>query len=160
MQRTSIVADDVRASRELVACWLAELNFETALAANGDSAWETIIQTMPDLVVTDIEMPGQSGLELLRQIREHSAKRVRCMPVVLISSLSDAALEKMVLDLGATAVLAKPLSKTEFQALIYRIRSEGFAARCDPGSIKVPIGTRPVSPTLRRLVEQARRRLS
>lgn len=158
MRRTSIVADDVRSSRELVARWLDEKDYSSFLASDGDAAWEALNDACPDLVVTDIEMPGKSGLELLRQIREHPDKRVRCTPVVVISSLNDSVLAEVVLGMGATAVLAKPLAKTEFQASIDGIcRGElkhGVIANMNEVLSRAKPG--PISPTLRRLIDQAR----
>jgi CheY-like chemotaxis protein len=121
MPQNGVVADDVRASRELVGHWMEEFGYESDVAKNGNLAWESILQLRPDIVVTDIEMPGKSGLELLRQIREHSSDQLSSTPVVVITSLNDAALESRVLGLGATAVLFKPLVKKKFQQVIDKI---------------------------------------
>jgi putative two-component system response regulator len=71
-----------------------------------------------DTIVTDVQMPGMDGFELIRQIREVQG-RVD-IPIIVVTGLSDAALKRRALDLGATDLLSKPVSRED---LIARVQS-------------------------------------
>ena len=81
--RRILVADDSGVIRQLVAGYLSVFDAQLVLATSGSEAWESFLQIAPDLVVSDIEMPGLSGVELAQRIRQHAPSRV---PIILISS--------------------------------------------------------------------------
>ncbi len=68
--RTCVIVDDVRAYRLQVKWWLDELGFQSTEASDADQALQVIRSQHPDLVVTDIDMPGHSGLDLVRAVRD------------------------------------------------------------------------------------------
>ena len=80
--RRILVADDSGVIRQLVAGYLSVFDAQLVLATSGSEAWESFLQISPDLVVSDIEMPGLSGVELAQRIRQQAPTRV---PVILIS---------------------------------------------------------------------------
>ncbi|QDT02051.1 Gliding motility regulatory protein [Rubripirellula lacrimiformis] len=163
MTLRSLVADDVRHNRTLAVHWLKELGHETFEAADGGEAWHIAKDKPLDLIVTDIEMPGRSGLDFLQQLRGHEISTIADVPVVVMSSLQDALLEKLALGFGATIVVRKPLSKLDFQKAVQRAMasppSEGVSPEANSDHPSDDPGVGPISPTLRRIADRARRGL-
>ena len=78
-------------------------------------ALKAIADTLPDLGVFDIKMPGMDGMELLRRVREFSA-----VPVIFLTSKDDELDEALGLAMGADDYISKPFSQ---RLLIARIRA-------------------------------------
>jgi CheY-like chemotaxis protein len=146
--RRCIIADDLRASRLLLEKWLTECGYVCESTVNGEQAWKAIVRQRPDLVVTDIEMPGSSGLDLLCTIRKHASQEIRSIPVIVISSLADGEIRKVVHDMGGTLFLPKPLERESTQ----RMTKELGDFACDFSDNEI-LG---ISPTLRRLHRDAK----
>lgn len=71
-----------------------------------------------DTIVTDIQMPGIDGFELIRQVREELG--LREIPIIVVTGLGDTSLKRRALDLGATDLLSKPVDRED---LIARLQS-------------------------------------
>ncbi|SMP67223.1 Response regulator receiver domain-containing protein [Neorhodopirellula lusitana] len=157
-----LVADDVRHNRSLAIHWLHELGYSTMEATDGEDAWRIVKQYPLDLVITDIEMPRQSGLELIQHLREHDDPNVAHTPVVVMSSLQDDLLETAALHFGATIVLHKPLDREDFlqaaNAALAKDASE-VRGKPDPDTL-LDEESHPgvISPTLRRIIDRTRDR--
>jgi len=156
-----VIADDVRASRELLATWLGEFGYISVLAGDGESARIAVESILPDLVITDIEMPRCTGLELLFAIRNNVNSVLRVLPVIVISSLEDDQLVQLVSPLGASCVLSKPLEKLVLKAAVHLIegRHEKLGLGDAAGSPEDNAIARSVSPKLRRLVDKLKSEL-
>lgn len=98
-----VIADDDYGVLYLVAILVQRLGWTSDLASNGVEAWEEVQQTVPDLVVSDIDMPGMNGLELLHAIK--SSPNLAHIPVVLMSSPDNEAEARAA---GCDAFVAKP----------------------------------------------------
>jgi DNA-binding response OmpR family regulator len=110
-----VVDDDSRV--RTVVCWQLESEGYTVReAADGNTAWRGIVDQRPDLVVLDLSLPGLSGLDLLRRLRESGDRT----PVVVLSGRSGEGDRILGLDLGADDYLVKPFSPGELAA---RVRS-------------------------------------
>ena len=72
-----------------------------------ETAWERLLETAYDAVVTDVRMPGISGLDLLERIRQ--TDKTKDVPVVVFTGLDDHGLKEKALDLGAADLLNKPV---------------------------------------------------
>jgi CheY-like chemotaxis protein len=70
-----------------------------------------------DLIVTDLNMPGQSGLEVTRRVRQLN----RAVPVILVSGLVDPAHAEEARDAGVTELLSKPFTGEELRRQIHRV---------------------------------------
>ncbi len=116
-----LIVDDVRACRLQLNRWLSDLGYQCIECDNAVVALTMISQVRPTLVVTDIDMPGISGLELLQLIRTHAIQEVRTTPVVVISSLEDDAVPLTASRCSANAFLAKPLERQCFNHVIRAI---------------------------------------
>ena len=110
-----VVDDDSRV--RTVVCWQLEAEgYAVREAADGNAAWHSIVDQRPDLVVLDLSLPGMSGLDLLRRLRDAGDET----PVVVLSGRSGEGDRIVGLDLGADDYLVKPFSPGELAA---RVRS-------------------------------------
>jgi CheY-like chemotaxis protein len=98
-----VIADDDYGVLYLVATLVQQLGWTSDLASDGVEAWEKVQQMVPDLVVSDINMPEMNGLDLLRAIK--SSPTLAHIPVVLMSSAENEAEARAA---GCDAFVAKP----------------------------------------------------
>ncbi|HEU4554555.1 MAG TPA: two-component regulator propeller domain-containing protein [Chitinophaga sp.] len=94
------------------------LHYQVATAENGQSAWNILQHSLPDLVVSDISMPVMDGLELCRRIRGN--QRTAHIPIILLTARTTEADQLEALERGATDFITKPFS---FEVLLSRIRN-------------------------------------
>ena len=127
-----LVVEDEPAIAELVAINLRHAGHEVTVAGNADQAQLEVDAVLPDLVVLDWMLPGQSGLAMARHWR--SAGRTRLMPIIMLTARSEEADKIVGLDAGADDYLAKPFSTQELMA---RIRA--VLRRKAPQSLDSPV---------------------
>ncbi len=110
--RTSVlVVDDTEANRRVVRAMLAPTGFEVLEAANASEAIELARSAQPALVLMDIRMPGEDGLEATRRLRaDPSTAKI---PVVVISAQAMTSDREAALEAGCVAYLAKPVGRKE-----------------------------------------------
>lgn len=110
------LVDDDDALRESIRAYLAEVGFEVD-AYNGVPAFRVGIETrMPDVVISDLRMPGEDGLALLSWVRSFSQT-----PVILLTSIDGATDRVVGLELGADDYVPKPCDLRE---LLARVRTQ------------------------------------
>ncbi len=115
-----LMADDSEVTRELFRSLLEESGFEVVTAATAEEAVRILDSRAVDCVVTDIEMPGMSGLDLTRKLRNDS--RFADLPVIVVSTRDRPADRLSGLDAGADAYLTKQgLDARELVALVARL---------------------------------------
>src|SRR3954469_22037108 len=115
MSQVIALVDDDRNILTSVSIALQQEGFVTRVYSDGATALKAFGDTMPDLGVFDIKMPGMDGMELLRKVRETSA-----MPVIFLTSKDDELDEALGLAMGADDYISKPFSQ---RLLIARIRA-------------------------------------
>jgi len=103
-----LVADDSPVVRELVTEILRSAGLHVEQAADGAAALESILQSEPDLLLSDVEMPRMNGFDLLAEVRRRSQR----LPVVMLSTRGSVEDRKRATRLGANAYLVK----TEFHS--------------------------------------------
>jgi two-component system, chemotaxis family, sensor kinase CheA len=103
-----LVVDDSKIYRNMARNSLESLGYSVQIATDGEDGWEQLNQNIPDLILTDFEMPRLNGLELTRRIK--SSDHYKHIPVIMISTHSD----KEDKDLGFAAGVDDYLSKTEW----------------------------------------------
>ena len=111
-----VVVEDESAIAELIAINLRHAGHEVTLAASAEQAQRAIDAVLPDLVVLDWMLPGQSGLALARQWR--GSERTRELPIIMLTARGEEADKVAGLDAGADDYLAKPFSTNELMARI------------------------------------------
>lgn len=95
-----------------------ENEFNVRIAEDGAIAWKYILKQLPDLVVSDIMMPGMDGFELCRLIK--STYETSHVPIILLTALSEQSNQLHGLGLGADDYLTKPF---EMNLLVQKIKS-------------------------------------
>jgi DNA-binding response OmpR family regulator len=113
-----LVIDDQRANAEMLAEALRGRGYDVVSLNEGQAALEEIARTRPDLVISDILMPGMDGYELCRRLRAQAATAL--LPVVLVTSLDAHAERVRGLEAGADDFLSKPVN---WEELFARVRS-------------------------------------
>ena len=113
-----LIVEDEPAIAELITLNLRHDGHEVQVAGNSQAAQAAIDHALPDLVVLDWMLPGESGIQLAQRWRRDS--RTRELPIVMLTARSDERDVVQGLDAGADDYLAKPFSTTE---LLARIRS-------------------------------------
>ena len=111
-----LVVEDESAIAELIARNLRHAGFEVTLAADADQAQAEVDRVLPDLVLLDWMLPGQSGVVLARRWRADA--RTRELPVIMLTARSEEADKITGLDAGADDYLTKPFSTQELMARI------------------------------------------
>ena len=124
MRRTILLADDSPTIRRLVTQTFADADFKIVEVNNGDAAIKTFDEVKPNVVLTDIYMPGQNGYQVCTHVRKHP--ELGHTPVVLLVGAFDAFDENAARESGATASITKPF---EPGALIDLVKSVLEAVR-------------------------------
>jgi putative two-component system response regulator len=116
--QTVLVVDDVVENCALVADYLEDVGCAVRTANSGAEALEYLGREPADLILLDVEMPGMSGLEVCRRVKESAATSM--VPVVIVTAYSAVDDRVAALEAGADDFLAKPVEQTE---LVARVRS-------------------------------------
>jgi EAL domain-containing protein (putative c-di-GMP-specific phosphodiesterase class I)/CheY-like chemotaxis protein len=111
-----LVVDDDIGVRRLVAVGLRRAEFEVLEAETGEAALGLVESTPVGIVVSDLNMPGMSGIELVRLLRSRSATST--LPIILMSGTGDEDSLVKGLDAGANDFLAKPVRIDELVARV------------------------------------------
>lgn len=110
--RTILVAEDSPSFRLMLRQFLAGEGFNVLEAGDGDNAWDLVSLTPGlDLVVTDVDMPGSSGIDLLTKVREHCPN----LPVILITGSPSIAAAVNCIRSGAFGYIPKPFALDAFK---------------------------------------------
>jgi CheY-like chemotaxis protein len=116
-----LVVDDNQDVRDLVVHILNADGFHVYAAIDGENAL-TILNSNPvDLVLLDVMMPGISGLEVLKEIRSGSNKKLRDIPVMMITAKSSTDDIDQALALGANSYVVKPFRGTTIREKVRTI---------------------------------------
>ena len=106
--RTVLIVDDESSMRLLVHATIESEDFVALEAADGVAAWAMIQEHRPSLVLLDVQMPGRSGLDLLRSVRADPS--LRGTRVILLTSRAQENDVEVGLISGADFYLTKPFS--------------------------------------------------
>ena len=123
--RVLLVEDDPE-TRHFYAALLAADGFDTYEAHNGLQAFAKAIETTPDLVVTDIAVPGLDGIELCRRLR--ADPRTRSVRVLAVTGYDDRQYPHRAIEAGANRVLLKPVDPALLVAEARRLVQPAAAA--------------------------------
>jgi CheY-like chemotaxis protein len=102
-----LVADDSRFHIALLTKALQEKGFEVFTAQDAMQTGMFALRTSPDAIVLDINMPGGSGIEVLKRLKR--SKKTQNIPVVVVSGTNDSNIRQVAEGLGVVDFLAKPV---------------------------------------------------
>jgi len=118
MPASILIVEDEPAILELIAVNLEHAGFETLRAKNAEEANRILLEVLPDLVLLDWMLPGQTGLALARRLRGDA--RTRELPLIFLTARTEEPDKVAGLDAGADDYITKPFSTKE---LVARIRA-------------------------------------
>jgi len=128
-----LVVDDDRDIADIIGYSLRKEGHRPILAHSGEEALALVERSLPDLVVLDVMLPGLSGFDVCRKLRERGP-----VPVILLTARGEEADRVWGLDLGADDYVTKPFSHRELLARIRAVsRRAAAAATPDQGSVQV-----------------------
>jgi adenylate cyclase len=113
-----LVVDDDQRNARLMQIVLRSEGYVTSLASSGPEALAILARDAIDLIVLDVMMPGMSGYDVCRVVREN--KRTHFLPVILVTALTDATDRVEGIEAGADDFISKPFNEVEIRA---RVRS-------------------------------------
>jgi len=123
-KREILIAEDDPLNRVLLATFLEEAGYRVGVAANGMQALKLIREGMPDLVITDVNMPEMNGLELCRRLRSHH--KLARIPIIMLSGLTEPTEILAGYAEGADDYVGKPIDfavlGAKIEALLQRSR--------------------------------------
>jgi putative two-component system response regulator len=108
-----LIVDDDEKSREIIRLLLQQEGYVTLEVGDGKAAMDLIRTQPPDLVLLDITMPGISGFEVVKQIKQDDA--IKAIPVIMVTGLGDRESRLRALKNGAEDYLMKPLDPAELR---------------------------------------------
>ncbi len=112
---TILIVDDEKSMREFLKILLVKEGYKVFTAQDGDQALELIQKSPVDLVVSDIRMPGISGLELLARIKDHDED----VPVIMITAFASPNDAVQAMKSGAYDYISKPFNVDEIKSVIH-----------------------------------------
>lgn len=121
MARRLLVVDDEAILLKAVAATLRAEGYEVTTARSGKDALVRVNQTMPDLIISDIRMPGMDGYELARILRSNA--RTTLVPIIFLTAKGDRKDRIDGFRSGVDAYLTKPFDPDELLAVISGILS-------------------------------------
>jgi two-component system phosphate regulon response regulator PhoB len=142
-----LVVEDESAIAELIAINLRHAGHDVTLAASAEQAQHAIGGALPDLVLLDWMLPGESGLQLARRWR--GDPRTRELPIIMLTARAEEADKVVGLDAGADDYLAKPFSPKELlariRAVLRRKAPNALDEAVEVGGLRLDPATRRVS---------------
>jgi DNA-binding response OmpR family regulator len=136
--KTLLVVDDETDLRDIVASELEFMGAKVFQAENITVAKEILSKNKIELIVSDIRMPGGTGIDLLENVKE---KDVNSPPVILITGFADITIQEAY-HRGAAAMLNKPFQLDELIQVVSRLTGtceERFQAETEPATKKLSL---------------------
>lgn len=109
-----LVIEDDEEMRALLKDFFLEEGLETDSVSNGSEAFRKLVKESFVLVITDIRMPGLTGLDILPGIRKLQPE----VPIIVITAFGSEEIRQRVLERGATAYLEKPIQFKTLRSLV------------------------------------------
>lgn len=122
--RLILLVDDSSAIRTIVSDGLRKQGFKVLAAKTAEEALKTLSNVIPDLILTDLSMPGMGGRGLCNHTLK--SKTLASIPIVVMSSTSDQGIMQRMIQEGIAAFVTKPIGINNLIQILERILSEQF----------------------------------
>lgn len=132
MSKRVLVVEDETPIREMLEFVLVQYGFQTIQAEDFDIAMEKIVEPYPDIILLDWMLPGGSGIQLAKKLKQH--QHARNIPIIMLTARGEEEDKIRGLEVGADDYITKPFSPKE---LIARIKA--VLRRASPTASEEPI---------------------
>ena len=122
--RKILIVDDSRSIRDILKSGLKASGFNVVTASNGATALELLNRDRPDLILSDINMPGINGFELCKSVKGNAD--FSTLPFVVMSDNKNKSTMMRIIQYGASAYIVKPFNVDQLVILIERLLSQHF----------------------------------
>ena len=128
-----LIVDDDAETRSLLQEYLQKQGYRVSTAADGKALRAALVTARPDLLVLDVMLPGEDGLELCRDLRSRSN-----LPVIMLTARGEETDRIVGLEMGADDYLAKPFNPRELLARIKSVlrRARSLPENLEPEAVK------------------------
>lgn len=116
MGKTVLLIEDEPNIIEAIRFILSRDGWHVHTHSDGLSAFQTICETEPDVVILDVMLPGRSGFDILRDIR--GAQATAALPVLMLTAKGQDSDRELATQIGASRFMTKPFSNTEVLASV------------------------------------------
>lgn len=117
--RTILIVEDTLSEMELMSHYLTESGYAVISAVGAQEALNKVLEQKPDVIITDVVMPGMSGFELCRRLKTHPA--TEHVPIVICSSKNQEIDRLWGMKQGADAYLTKPFTREQILRAIQAV---------------------------------------
>jgi CheY-like chemotaxis protein len=124
-QKRALVVDDEFHIVQVVSIKLKNNGFDVTTAENGTDAYDLACQMLPDIIITDYQMPGMTGLEMIEKLRQHEP--TSHIPVIMLTARGFAIEGDQKEQLRISACLSKPFSPREVLQTIEEVLRQNAA---------------------------------
>ncbi len=130
-----LIIDDERPTLEMLALFLGAYGYDVLSAENGAQGVELFKAHRPEIVMTDIKMPGLDGIEVLKRIKAVDS----ATEVIVVTGHGDMDLAVKALNLNATDFINKPIQKDALEAALKRARERLANARQSGNAVSIDV---------------------
>ena len=116
-----LVVDDNEDTRQLFRTMLEFHGASVVTVGSVDEARAALAREIPDVLITDLAMPGEDGFSLLEYCRYHEEPRLQSLPIMALTAYGTQEAQERVLEAGFDAYLAKPVEPTEVGRLVLEL---------------------------------------
>ncbi len=115
----ALIVDDSSTERKILTSYLQELGITVTTADSGEDALTKLEQSLPDIIILDVVLPGKSGFEICREIksRDNTGK----IPIIMCSTKGSEMDKFWGLKQGADAYIPKPVDKKDFCTTVKKL---------------------------------------
>lgn len=119
MSKTILTVDDSASIRQMVSFTLKQAGYNVVEAIDGQDGVNKAKQTQADLVITDLNMPNMTGMELIRALRAEASYKFT--PILMLTTESDDTKKVEGKQAGATGWIVKPFNPEQLLKVIERV---------------------------------------
>jgi len=121
MKEKILIVEDNPLHTKLIEMTLKSKNYTLLKATDGEKALDMAIRERPDLIIMDLNLPGMTGFEVARKLRENPA--FSHTPIIAITAYAMKRDREMVIESGCDAYLSKPIDTRELPGVIAELLS-------------------------------------
>jgi len=112
-----LIIDDEYKTLEILGMRLSQDGFEVTTATTGEAGLKLVYETHPDAILLDIMMPGMSGMEMLKQVREIAPNLI----VIIITGYATVELSVQAIQQVAHDFIAKPFTSERLSEVLWKV---------------------------------------